>query len=114
MNKPPLLWRSHSPPRMCVVHSLFSSVLPVVLQFCAKGSYWSEQVELTWELYCGPPKAHGCCRTCDCQVFCSQLRRDYHEHNRVSILCHGVQYGVFCFLLAGIAAFFAWLAGNVL
>ena len=73
-----------------------------------------EDVELTWELYCGPARVHGCCRHCDWRVFCSQLQRDYREHDRVSILCHGVQYGVFCFLLAGIAAFFVWFAGNVL
>jgi hypothetical protein len=73
-----------------------------------------EDVELTWKLYCGPSRSHGWCRHCDWRVCCSQLRRDYREHNRVSILCHGVQYGVFCFLLAGLVAFFVWFAGKVL
>jgi hypothetical protein len=46
-------------------------------------------------------------------VLCAQLKKDYREHNRVSILCHGVQYGVFCFVLAGLAGFFVWFASNV-
>ena len=63
-----------------------------------------EDVELTWALYCGSG--------CSCRVFCAQIRKDYKEHNRISILCHGVQYGVFCFVLIGIVFFFIWLAAN--
>ena len=63
-----------------------------------------EDVELTWALYCGGG--------CDCGVFSAQIRKDYKEHNRISILCHGVQYGVFCFVLLGIIFFFIWLAAN--
>ena len=75
----------------------------------------AEDVELSWQLYCGPQRADGCCRrcSCSCRVLCAQLKKDYREHNRVSILCHGVQYGVFCFVLAGLAGFFVWFASNV-
>jgi hypothetical protein len=63
-----------------------------------------EDVELTWSLYCGSG--------CDCGVFCAQVKKDYKEHNRISILCHGVQYGIFCFVLLGIIFFFIWLANS--
>eukprot|EP01052_Picozoa_sp_SAG31_P015943 SAG31_NODE_1039_length_10212_cov_8.897063_2_plen_114_part_00 len=52
----------------------------------------SQDVPLTWALYCGD----GPC--CDCKRFCTRLKIDYREHHRVSILCHGLT------CLAGVCA----------
>ena len=67
----------------------------------------AEEPALTWELYCGAG------RGCDCGRCCAQLKKDYREHNRVSILCHGVQYGVWCVVFGAIIGFIVWLASSV-
>jgi hypothetical protein len=64
----------------------------------------SDSEELTWELYCGSDGG------CDFNVCCAQLRKDYREHDRVSVLCHGLSYAAACFIFLPMAGFFIWFA----
>ena len=58
----------------------------------------------SWELYCG--------RTVDCRRCWAQTKKDYAEHNRVSLLCHLLTYLVGCAVLGCIVAFFIWLGSS--
>jgi hypothetical protein len=61
----------------------------------------------TWALYCDDGKG---CNAARCWA---QVKKDYHEHNRVSLLCYLVEYFVGCIVLSGIVGFMVWMGSEL-